>query len=291
MWPAREGQRRSEERFFDEGGFFTGDHRARFVAPQQPRLSAPTSTEFPFRLNTGRVRDQWHTMTRTGLSPRLGAHSPEPFVEIHPDDAKVAKLADGGFAKVTTRYGTAIFKVLLQTGQRPGSIFAPIHWSDATAGYARVGDVVTGANDPFSGQPEWPPRLHRRRLEPIEYAFRGFALTRRPISLPAGTWFARLAVTGGSGVCFATNERPQVWHDFARGLMPKEAELAEYTDERLSLIRVAFLHSGRLEGCIFIGPAGSLPQWDVVRSLFQSGILLGAPTAHFAFRTWRLGKG
>jgi assimilatory nitrate reductase catalytic subunit len=272
MWPAREGQKRCDERFFDAGGFFTGDRRARFVAPQQPQLSVPTSQEFPFRLNTGRVRDQWHTMTRTGLSPRLGAHSPEPFVEIHPDDARATRLADGGFAKVTTQYGTALFKVVIRhTGQRRGSIFAPIHWSDATAGYARVGDVVTGANDPFSGQPE--SKATPARVEPVEYAYRGFALTRRPITPPAGTWFARLAVTGGSGLLFATNERPQVWHDFARGLMPKHSELAEYTDEHLGLVRVAFLRSGRLEGCIFIGPAGSLPQWDATHSLFQSGIL------------------
>ncbi len=72
-------------------------------------------------------------MTRTGASPRLCAHSPEPFVEVHPADAKAAKLADGGFAKVTTQHGSVILKVAITDGQQRGSIFAPIHWSDATA--------------------------------------------------------------------------------------------------------------------------------------------------------------
>ena len=154
MWPARAGEAPSESRFFDEGGFFTADRRARFVAPQEPRPHAAITGVFPLRLNTGRVRDQWHTMTRTGLSPRLCAHSPEPSIEIHPADAEAARLANGGFVKITTRYGSAILKVSFRAGQRRGSVFAPIHWSDATAGHARVGDMVSAANDPFSGQPE-----------------------------------------------------------------------------------------------------------------------------------------
>ena len=72
-------------RFFADGGFFTPDRKARFVAPEAPALrDGDVATTIPFVLNTGRVRDQWHTMTRTGLSPRLGQHTPEPFVEIHP---------------------------------------------------------------------------------------------------------------------------------------------------------------------------------------------------------------
>src|SRR5579871_5986566 len=86
LWPLREGAQ-SQARFFDEGGFYTGDRKARFIAPEIPALRTETNPGRPLRLNTGRIRDQWHTMTRTGMSPRLGAHLPEPFVEIHPADA------------------------------------------------------------------------------------------------------------------------------------------------------------------------------------------------------------
>ncbi|MFT2520706.1 molybdopterin dinucleotide binding domain-containing protein, partial [Escherichia coli] len=78
---------------------FTHDGKARFIAPEVPALRSETGPSRPLRLNTGRIRDQWHTMTRTGLSPRLGAHLPEPFVEIHPDDANKYAIVPGGFAR------------------------------------------------------------------------------------------------------------------------------------------------------------------------------------------------
>ncbi len=271
MWPVRAIETVTERRFFASGGFFTDDGRARFVAPQRPRPDAATTEAYPLWLNTGRVRDQWHTMTRTGSSPRLGTHSPEPFIEMHPADVKAAKLTGGGFAKVTTRNGSAILKVSVAAGQRRGSIFAPIHWSDATSAYARVGDMVTAAADPLSGQPEL--KATPARVEPVEFTYRGFALTRRPIALPAGTWFARAAVAGGDGLLFATNEPLDLWHALAMRLMPQDAELAEYIDQPRGLVRIAAFRSGRLDGCIFVGPAQAPPQWDVVRTLFEVGIL------------------
>jgi assimilatory nitrate reductase catalytic subunit len=271
MWPARVGETLGEQRFFGAGKFFTGNRRARFVAPQPPRLRAATSKAFPLRLNTGRLRDQWHAMTRTGQSPRLSAHSPEPFIEVHATDANAAGLADGAFAKVTTRYGSAILKVVVQTGQQQGSIFAAIHWSDTTATNARVGDMVMAASDPLSGQPEL--KATPARVEPVEFAYRGYALTRRPITLPAGVWFARLNVPGGAGLLFATNEPPAVWHVLARRFMPEDSQLAEYIDQSRGLTRVAGFRRGRLDACFFVGPAHAPPHWDVVRSLFESETL------------------
>ena len=75
------------------------------IAPDNPALNERTSEEFPLRLNTGRVRDQWHTMTRTGLSPRLGSHLPEPYVEVHPGDAEQFNLEEGSFARLSSRHG------------------------------------------------------------------------------------------------------------------------------------------------------------------------------------------
>jgi assimilatory nitrate reductase catalytic subunit len=271
MWPAPAGSAPRERRFFSSGDFFTSDRRGRFVAPEHPRLRNATSGGFPLRLNTGRLRDQWHTMTRTGKSPRLGAHSPEPVLEIHPADAGQAGLADGGFAQVTTRNGSAVLRVSLAPGQRQGSIFAPIHWSDATAARARVGEMVAADNDPFSGQPEL--KATPARVEPIAFAYRGFALTRDLIALPAGTWFARVAVAGGHGLLFATNEPPDLWRDLALTLMPEEAELAEYVDQPRGLVRIAAFRAGRIEGCFFSGPADNPLRWDVVRSLFACGAL------------------
>ena len=269
MWPAPAGKLRGEKRFFSAGGFFTEDRQARFIAPQPPELRGATNAVYPLRLNTGRVRDQWHTMTRTGKSPRLAPHSSEPFVEINPADAVTVGVVHGGFARITTRHGTTILKVVIAAGQRRGSIFAPIHWSDATAGHARVGEMTSAQNDPYSGQPE--SKATPARIEPVEFAYRGFALTRQPIDLPAGTWFARHAVVDGYGVLFATSEPPSVWRELAQNLMPGDADIAEYVDERRGLTRIGAFRSGRFEASMFVGPAHTLPSWDVVRGLFESG--------------------
>src|SRR6478752_317427 len=271
MWPVKAGVEPGEARFFSAGAFFTSDRRGRFIAPEHPGVRAATSDAFPLRLNPGRLRDQWHTMTRSGKSPRLAAHSPEPMVDIHPDDASRTGITDGGFAKVTTPHGGAVFRVCVRSGQQRGSIFAPIHWSYSTAADACVGALAMAENDPFSGQPEL--KATPARVEPLEFAYRGFALTRNLIALPDGTWFARVAVAGGHGLLFATNEVPARWHGLAEKLICGDPERAEYIDLPRGIVRIAALRAGRIEACIFSGPSQNPPRWGVVRALFNSGIL------------------
>jgi assimilatory nitrate reductase catalytic subunit len=267
QWPAREPEPR-DTRFFADGGFFTPDKKARFIAPERPALKDAANETFPLRLNTGRVRDQWHTMTRTGLSPRLGAHMPEPLVEIHPADAEATGLENGGFAKITTKYASCVLKVLISDDQRRGSLFAPIHWSNENSSAARIGDLVAPYIDPFSGQPE--AKATAVSIAPINFAMRGFALARHPIKLPGNTWWARTAVTGGQGYLFATAEIPTFWYEAAPPLFSPGAELAEYSDPSRGVYRVAAFIDGRLEGCFFVGPADAAPQWDAVKALFES---------------------
>jgi assimilatory nitrate reductase catalytic subunit len=214
--PGREADERSS-RFFGHGGFFTRDGKARFVAPAQPALRQPLSEAFRFRLNTGRVRDQWHTMTRSGLSPRLAQHCPEPFVAVHPADGESAGLDDGGFAYVASQCGVGVFKVVFDPGQRPGSVFVPIHWSDSTASAARACDLVAPHTDPFSGQPE--AKATPASIAPVAFAYRGFALARHAFAPPPEAWWARVALAGGHGMLFASNESPAVWRARAQPLL------------------------------------------------------------------------
>jgi assimilatory nitrate reductase catalytic subunit len=271
QWPLRAGEAPQERRFFAEGGFYTPSRKAQFAAPERPALKLALSAEFPLLLNTGRVRDQWHTMTRTGASPRLGAHLPEPFVEVNAVDAAAAQLADGGFARVSTRYGACVLKVVVSAGQRAGSLFAPIHWSDTTASSARVGELVNPATDPFSGQPE--AKGTPAAIAPVDFAFRGFVLAREAVALPQGTWWARVAIAGGAGFLLATNEAPAVWHEHARSLFGADCELADYVDGQRGIVRVAAFREGRLQACLFIGPASAAPQWDAVKALFEAETL------------------
>ena len=273
QWPARAGEPRGETRFFAQGGFFTSDRKARLVAPEPPALNAPSSRQFPFCLNTGRVRDQWHSMTRSGLSPRLAVHRPEPFVEAHADDAAAAGLVNGGFARVSTPYGSCVLKVMVSEDQRRGSLFAPIHWSNETASTACVGELVTPANDPYSGQPE--AKATPAAIEPVEFRFRGFVLARGAVALPAGTWWSRVTAANGLGLLIATNDPPSAWRERAPAMFGEE-EVAEYFDEPRGIYRMATFADGRLASCLFIGPASAAPQWDTVKALFEAEALGGA---------------
>ena len=258
----------SEKRFFADGKFFTPDGKAKMMVPEMPRPQADTSAEFPFRLNTGRVRDQWHTMTRTGLSPRLGAHLPEPFVEVHPGDAVASGLRHGGFARLRSPYGSCVLKVIISDGQQRGSLFAPIHWSGETASSARIGELVAPANDPFSGQPE--AKASPVAIAPVDYLYRGFVLSRARLQMPSETWWARAAVAGGEGLLLASNDAPQVWRERAAALFGAGAEITEYVDELRGGYRMAAFVEGRLAGCLFIGPTEAAPQWDAVKALFDA---------------------
>src|SRR5712672_1377140 len=268
LWPAREGAP-PQQRFFAEGGFFANDRKARFVAPEIPALRTETTAGRSLRLNTGRIRDQWHTMTRTGISPRLGQHLPEPFVEIHPDDAVRFGIVDDSFARVVTDYGQCTLKVAVSERQQRGMLFAPIHWSEANASTARVGALVAPFTDPFSGQPE--NKATPASIVPYEYVFRGFALSRSPLEMPPQApqvWWTRVAVAGGYGYLFADNADLARWQSWLRSVAGDD--LAEYKDLGGGVYRAASFAEGRIETCLFVGPARDAGDWDVVKQLFAA---------------------
>jgi assimilatory nitrate reductase catalytic subunit len=258
------------DRFFSRGSFYTSDRRARFIAPEKPALRAAAGGDFPFLLNTGRVRDQWHTMTRTGLSPRLCQHRREPFIEVHEVDACAAGLTDGGFARVNTPDGEGVFLVVVNKGQRPGSLFVPIHWSDMTSSNGGTNRLIAAHTDPISGQPEL--KATPARIAPLHYAYRGFALTREPLALPSDTWWARVAISGGLGTLIATHEGPQQWRARAHTL-GSYIEFAEFMDSSRGVYRMAAFREGLLDLALFIGPAHSNPDWSALAAPFQSQAL------------------
>ena len=208
-------------------------------------------------------------MTRTGVSPRLSQHLPEPFVEIHPDDAARAGLADDDFARVTTDYGQCILKVVVSTRQQRGMLFAPIHWSDENASSARLGALVAPFTDPFSGQPE--NKATPASIAPYEYVFRGFALSRQRLQLPANVWWVRVAVSGGYGYLLAGNADLAAWQSWAGSFAG--GDVAEYKDFGGGIFRAASFAKERLETCLFIGPARDAGDWGVVKDLFAKDAL------------------
>jgi Molydopterin dinucleotide binding domain len=234
---------------FADGRFFTLSRRARFIAIEEPALAEAPDADFPFLLNTGRVRDQWHTMTRTGLSPKLAGHLPDPFVEVNLDDASKLGLAGDGFARVSTAHGSAVLRVSITAAQVPGRIFVPIHWNDETTRRARVGALIHPFTDPHSGQPD--SKTVPAALALVRFSAHGFVLARTRVPLAGDTVFAWTAIEGGYAARFATNEPfAALFEALAAG--SRRAEPTTYYDPARGIFRAALILRGRLDwGTLF----------------------------------------
>lgn len=265
QWPAPAHRPEGTARLFGEGSFFGPGGRAQMRPLAAPKLAATVSEAFPLLLNTGRVRDHWHTMTRTGLSPRLSAHIAEPSVHAHPADIARFGLVEGGFARLVSCHGSAVLKVVADAGVGEGLLFAPIHWSGETASDARIGALTQPLCDPFSGQPEM--KATPVSIAPAAYRFDGFVLSRDAFALPEQSWWARLAVQGGEGRLFATDASIDALATLMRERFGAEG-LTELIDRDGGSYRCAVLRDGRLQAALFLAPAGRAPLWDTVKAIF-----------------------
>jgi assimilatory nitrate reductase catalytic subunit len=256
QWPVPDEEPSGQDRMFGNGRFFTPTARAQFVSIDKPGLAEVPASSFPFLLNTGRVRDHWHTMTRTGKSPRLSLHIDEPYVEVHPDDAAALGITNGGFARVSSAHGSAILRVHLSDGQRRGELFAPIHWNAETASHARLGALVHPARDSHSGQPDM--KATPASIAPVTFDAHGFLLSCDAISLSDDVWWARAAVEGGTLLRFAMNAPAQAWDGWARSLLGGGGAFIELHDETQQTYRAACVRDGRLKSCLYLA-AGERP--------------------------------
>jgi assimilatory nitrate reductase catalytic subunit len=261
QWPVPKGRNgvpsfAGTERLFADGRFMTPSGKARFVVIKPGVLAGRATAAFPFVLNTGRIRDQWHTMTRTGLTPRLTAHIAEPFVEIHPDDASVHGLEQGRLAYVETAHGSAVVRVLVNKGQQRGSLFVPIHWSAENSSGGRVGALVTNATDPFSGQPE--SKATAARVSSVPAAAYGFMLARTPAKLRDAAYWARAPFSDGEIVHFALDAPVGDVEAWAAAHLP-DGERLSMSDARSGMHRFAVLNGDKLDAVMFIGPGPNLP--------------------------------
>ncbi|HEX4869587.1 MAG TPA: molybdopterin-dependent oxidoreductase [Moraxellaceae bacterium] len=266
QWPQRAGETQGRERLFTDGKFFTPDGRGRFlaIAPRGP--AHPVSADWPFVLNTGRIRDQWHTMTRTGLAARLLQHIGEPFCAMSPDDAIRLGIAERDVVALESRWGRALARVQLTTDQAPGTVFMPMHWTGVLTSASRVGAVVNPAVDPVSGQPEnkhTPVRVHRFGAD-----WHGFVLSQVALPLPEAAYavairgekFWRFELAGTDG----GRDRAELANELLNGLHEAEAatgvETLEYVDAARGIYRRAVIVAGRLQAVCFLGADSGLPE-------------------------------
>jgi ferredoxin-nitrate reductase len=130
QWPCPDANHPGTKRRYLDRHFPTPDGKARLLARPQRSPRETTDHEFPFALTTGRLYAHWHTLTRTGKSPKLVKRDPAAYVEIHPADAKRLAIAEGTLVQVTSRRGTVRLAARLRDSLRPGLVFVPFHWGD-----------------------------------------------------------------------------------------------------------------------------------------------------------------
>ncbi|UJW75019.1 nitrate reductase [Rhizobium sp. SL42] len=252
QWPQQYGKTSGEKRFFADGHFYHADRRARFVATPS-KLPSRTSLDFPLILNTGRVRDHWHTMTRTGKSARLSAHIAEPFAEIHPLDAARYQIADADLVEFSVENGARIIvRALLTERQSRGSVFVPMHWTDETSSLGRVDALVPALVDPVSGQ----PALKHVPVTMRRYAAKayGFAVSvEKPEGLDAAYWVVAKA-DGGWRIELGFDDADTNWEAWARKAfaIPTSIEVTGYADARSGDTRLAFFAGQRFLGALFV---------------------------------------
>ena len=268
QWPVTE-QGAGTPRLFADGRFSHADGRARFVTTASRAPAHAADREYPLVLNTGRIRDQWHTMTRTARSPRLNNHIGEPFVDMHPHDALRSGVREGSLARVVSRWGSMVARVRHGGGILAGTVFAPIHWSDQFASDARVGGVVNPAVDPVSGEPEF--KHTPVRVEPFPVRWYGFALARRP--LPASMLSYWTLIRGDRFLRYelAHRERPaeiEAWAKAWLGVTDDQADWLAFEDLDTGVYRAVHLREGRIESCLFLAAQPHLPSRQWLASLF-----------------------
>lgn len=253
------------------------DGKARLIKTVAPSVP-DADVRFPLRLNTGRYRDQWHTMTRTGLSPTLSQHRREPLLEVHPRDAAHCGVTDGDLARVVTGAGAAVFQVHVSNGQRPGDIFVPMHWTDIMSGEGRANRLALSDVDPVSGQPGFKDTP--ARIESMTPEWRAFLVCREDVAIPELLWWSRSRVPGGWLYELAGEEAL----DLATLLPP--GQRLDASDIRRGMQRAVVLGDNReLQAAFFLTRTGQLPPRDWVAGQLhmagQAGIelLAGRPAA------------
>ncbi len=215
LWPVTSAVPQGSPRLFTDNRFFTPGGRARMIPiTPRPPVNAP-SDRYPFVLNTGRVRDQWHTMTRTGKAARLLAHIDEPYCEIHPDDAGRLGLMENGLARISSPTGWMLARVKISEAQRRGSVFVPMHWNSLFAGQARMGSLVAAVTDPLSGQPE--SKHSPARVESWQPAWQAVLFSRLEVRLDGLPYWARVTGEGFDRLELAGMESPGDWRSWLLG--------------------------------------------------------------------------
>ncbi len=169
QWPCPSEDHPGTDRLFEDRRFYTDNENAKLYSVLGEEASQETSDDYPLVLTTGRVRDQWHTMTKTGTVNRLKQHVDQPRLQMHPSDADLLDVEDGETITVESRQGEVTVNAELNERLRPGVVFLPMHWGKKLNGANGRANTLTRQDlDPKSKQPAYkytPVRVEKTSKE------------------------------------------------------------------------------------------------------------------------------
>jgi assimilatory nitrate reductase catalytic subunit len=225
-------------------------------------------------------------MTRTARSTKLNGHISEPFVDIHPIDAKKWSVEENALAKIESQWGTVLARVQVTDSQKIGNTFIPMHWTQQNSSLSRVNAVVNPIVDSISGQPEL--KHTPVKISSYQANWYGFILSRTKLKLGnhdycvsvKGEQFWRYELAGESKV--------DDYSSWAKQQLGEEGEWLEFNDLKKQRYRVAIIKNDQLDAVVFVAPNYELPTRTWLSSLFteyplsdeaRSNLLAGKPGA------------
>ncbi len=239
----------AKPRMFAHGGFFTLSGRANFIATPYRSPLAKVTEEFPLSLNTGRIRDQWHTMTRTGKSARLMAHLGEPFVDLHPQDAKRLAIKSATLVCLRSSLGKVIIRAKITVSQQVGSVFVPMHWSRMNSNSANSLALLDANVDAVSGQPEL--KFGRVSAAAFPVNWYGFAISTHKPKIENLAYWAEARIAQGYKYELADTHEPENWSEFAKQFFSTD-NIHSYIDKRSGIYRFAVFKDTLLTASLFV---------------------------------------
>ena len=287
QWPFPEGACAGAKRLYEDGRFATPSGRARFVVTPYAPVAEKTDARYPVALNTGRLRDQWHGMSRTGTVARLLNHVEEPLLEMHARDLARRGLAGGDLARLKTRRGALIVRVESSESIRSGQAFMPMHWGSQSMTGAGVNAVTLPDFDPHSKQPELKhcaAEVSRVELPHRVVAMRRFAAGEHAAAqrllaelrpLMRAFAYATVGFTGRDDVVAVLRgyaEEP-VGEDVldrldALLLLDRPDRTMRYVDARRRVEKAARISEGRVESVCLSGETAA---WEWLRNMMLRG--------------------
>lgn len=285
QWPQPKNAEPSITRFFANGSFYTKDKRANFVPTRLQSQTKPSRGKQV--LNTGRVRDHWHTMTRTGKSPTLSGHIAEPYCEIARSDASRLGIESADLVMLRSGRTEIILRALISDKIQTGHVFAPMHWSSNLSSLTSVNAMVKADLDPHSGQPAL--KSGRVTLERARMAIFGFAVTRHePMDLPAAYW-AKAITKSGWRIEFAHNSA-RALPNLVKAIANTDVDTADvaFHAPKENQQRLAWFDGAHLRTAIYFGaePVAVSRDWAVA----QLDVTFDDPTRRYRMVAGRPGK-